>query len=283
MGLVLVGGFSYVSVDGTVKRVRSKNVEISKDNAATFQPLSQLPAPFSKSGVERSCVVILDENTFIVIGGRGKLEFFFHTYHVLPPCVLQVLRAVGKQLFPMTWGQTTTPLNQACHTIITITPVHLLGRISGWLADTETEAKSRSSTWTLSNGVKVGMMSLRVEITLVLQFSIFRFRTNVPSNYQAHGHSSLWRFISSCGRRWRLWRVVQWEAENVEVSIYCAKKNCHYYRESTAFCTLSDSILITNHGMSWRPVSLKRTLTTRQHSLPPLTTAERGDRRAAQT
>lgn len=225
MGLVLVGGFSHVSVDGTVKRVRSKNVEISKDNAATFQPLNQLPSPFNKSGVERSCVVILDENTFIVIGGKGKLEFFFHTYHVLlSPCVLQVLQAVGKQLFPMTWGQTTTPLNQACHTIMKITPVHWLGRISGWLADTETEAKSRSSTWTPSNGVKVGMMSLRVEITLVLQFSLFRFRTNVPSNYQAHGHSSLWRVISSCGRR--LWRVVpwDWEAKNVEVSIYCAKK-----------------------------------------------------------
>ena len=71
MGLVIVGGY------GSMGGGRSKNIEMSKDNAATFQQLDPMPSPFKWSGLERSSVVILDENTFIIIGGHGKLETFF--------------------------------------------------------------------------------------------------------------------------------------------------------------------------------------------------------------
>lgn len=66
MGLVIVGGY------GSMGGGRSKNIEMSKDNAATFQQLDPMPSPFKLSGLERSSVVILDENTFIIIGGHGS-------------------------------------------------------------------------------------------------------------------------------------------------------------------------------------------------------------------
>lgn len=60
MGLVIAGGY------GAMGGGRSAKVEISKDNAATFQQLEPLPTP-----LERTCVVILNETTFIVMGGYG--------------------------------------------------------------------------------------------------------------------------------------------------------------------------------------------------------------------
>ena len=46
-------------------------VEITKDYGKTFQELKSLQGLTGISNVERSCLTIIDENTFFILGGNN--------------------------------------------------------------------------------------------------------------------------------------------------------------------------------------------------------------------